>query len=149
MTAVTQALAQYVVGAALDDIPAPVRHEATRSLLHWLGCSIGGCNADAMNCALAALDEFAGPRGAIVLGRGERVDVLLASFLNGVSADALSFSDTHLKTVVHPGGLVGPAVLALAQREPTSGAQLLLAFLLGMEIACRVALTVYPWHYKR
>ena len=69
--------------------------------------------------------------------------------MNGISGDALGFSDTHLKTVIHAGGVVGPAVLALAERTPVSGRDFLHAFLLGIEVACRVGLVVYPWHYAR
>ena len=41
-TGVTRALARYVVGARYTDIPAPVRKEAQRTLLNWMGCAVGG-----------------------------------------------------------------------------------------------------------
>jgi len=146
---VTRTLARYVVGAQPADIPDAVTHEARRALLHWLGCSLGGCRHEAVEAALATFGEFSGPREATVLGRGESVDILLAALLNGISADVLGFSDTHLKTVIHAGGVIGPAVLALAERTRVSGKDFLHAFLLGIEVACRVGLAVYPWHYAR
>src|SRR6185503_2179 len=118
---VTRTLARYVVGAQPADIPDAVTHEARRALLHWLGCSLGGCRHEAVEAAL---------------GRGESVDILLAALLNGISADVLGFSDTHLKTVIHAGGVIGPAVLALAERTRVSGKDFLHAFLLGIEVAC-------------
>jgi 2-methylcitrate dehydratase PrpD len=51
--------------------------------------------------------------------------------------------------VIHAGGVVGPAVLALAERTPVNGRDFLHAFMLGIEVACRVGLAVYPWHYAR
>ena len=124
----TRTLAQFVVAAQPGDLPPEVVHEAKRALLHWFGCSLGGCRNEAVDAALAAFDDMSGPRIATVIGRKERVDILLAALLNGMSADVLGFSDTHLKTVIHPGGVVGPAVLALAQRIPCSGRDLLHAF---------------------
>ena len=146
---VTRNLARFIVDSRPDEIPAAVTHEARRALLHWIGCSLGGSRHEALECALATLSEFSGPRAATVLGRTERVDILLASLMNGISADALGFSDTHLKTVIHAGGVVGPAVLALAERTPVTGREFLHAFMLGIEVACRVGLAVYPWHYAR
>jgi 2-methylcitrate dehydratase PrpD len=125
---VTRTLARYVADAQPADIPDAVTHEARRALLHWLGCSLGGCRHEAVEAALATFGEFSGPREATVLGRGERVDVLLAALLNGISADVLGFSDTHLKTVIHAGGVIGPAVLALAERTRVSGKDFLHAF---------------------
>ena len=147
--AVTRTLARYVVDARPGDIPAAVTREAQRALLHWIGCSLGGCRHEVVETALAAFGEFSGPRVATVIGRSERVDSLLAALLNGISADVLGFSDTHLKTVIHAGGVIGPSVLALAERQRVSGRDFLHAFLLGIEVACRVGLAVYPWHYAR
>lgn len=146
---VTRTLARFIVESRPADIPAEVVHEAKRSLLHWIGCAIGGSRHAALECALETFQEFSGPREAGVLGRHERVDILLAALLNGISADALGFSDTHLKTVIHAGGVIGPPVLALAERTRTTGSDFLHAFLLGIEVACRVGLAVYPWHYAR
>ena len=148
-TGVTRTLARFVVASKPDDVPAAAAHEAKRSLLHWIGCSIGGSCHESVQCALAALDEFSGKREASILGRGERVDAMLAALVNGISADALGFTDTHLKTVIHPGGVIGPAILALAERHKTRGAEFLHAFVLGIEVACRIGLSVYPWHYAR
>ena len=146
---VTRTLAQFIVESQYGDIPDAVVHEARRALLHWIGCSLGGCRHEAVETALAVFGEFSGPRAATVLGRSERVDILLAALMNGISADVLGFSDTHLKTVIHAGGVIGPAILALAERTPVTGEDFLHAFLLGIEVACRVGLSVYPWHYAR
>lgn len=147
--AFTRPLAQYIVASRPGDIPSAVVHEAKRALLHWVGCSLGGCRHEAVESALSAFDELSGPRSATVIGRSGRVDMLMAALLNGMSADVLGFSDTHLKTVIHPGGVVGPAILPLAERAPVAGRDFLHAFLLGIEVACRVGLAVHPWHYAR
>ena len=39
---VTRTLARFVVGHQRDAIPEPVRREAARSFLNWVGCAVGG-----------------------------------------------------------------------------------------------------------
>ncbi|HEY7697526.1 MAG TPA: MmgE/PrpD family protein, partial [Vicinamibacteria bacterium] len=74
---------------------------------------------------------------------------LNASLLNGMSSHVLDFDDTHLETIIHPAGPVAPVLLALAERRALSGAEFLHAFILGIEVECRIGMSVYPWHYDR
>lgn len=145
----TQALARYLVQSRPAAVPAEVRHEGKRAFLHWIGCALGGSRNDAVERCLAAYTPYAGKPQATIVGRSERTDAVLASLVNGISADVLGFSDTHLKTVIHAGGVVGPVVAALSEQHRYSGSDALHAFLLGVEVACRVGLGVYTWHYGR
>ena len=144
---VTKILAQFVVDSRYADIPEKVRHEAKRSVLNWLGCAVGASRHEGIDIALAALSAFSGPAQASVLGRGERLDIMHAALLNGVSSHMFDFDDTHLKTVIHPSGPVASALLALAEYRPMSGADFLHAFVLGVEVECRIGNAVYPSHY--
>ncbi len=146
---VTRALARFVVESKVADVPEGARKEAARSIVNWVGCALGGARHETVDCALEALAELSGPRAATVLGRKERFDILHASLLNGISSHVLDFDDTHLETIIHPAGPVAPVLLALAERKPMSGADFLHAFILGVEVECRIGLSVYPWHYDR
>ena len=84
-----------------------------------------------------------------MIGRRDRIDGLDAAFLNGVSANVLEFDDTHLRTVIHPAAPVAPALFALAELRPVSGADLLHALVLGVEAECRIGNAVSPAHYRR
>jgi 2-methylcitrate dehydratase PrpD len=129
------------------EIPEKVRHEAARSFLNWVGCAVGASRHETVERALAALSEFSGPREATVLGRGEKLDIMLAALMNGTTSHTFDFDDTHLKTVIHPSGPVASAILALAERKPVKGADFLHAFILGVETECRIGNAVYPSHY--
>jgi 2-methylcitrate dehydratase PrpD len=50
---------------------------------------------------------------------------------------------------MHPAAPVAPGLFALAELRPVSGRELLHAFILGVEISCRVGLGVMPTHYRR
>jgi len=146
---VTRTLARFVVESKWSDIPEGARKEAARSIVNWVGCALGGARHETVDCALSALSELSGPRTATVLGRKERLDILHASLLNGISSHVLDFDDTHLETIIHPAGPVAPVLLALAERKPLSGADFLHAFILGVDVECRIGMAVYPWHYEQ
>jgi 2-methylcitrate dehydratase PrpD len=143
---VTQTLARDIVQSKYEDIPASVRHEAARALLNWCGCAIGASRHATVENALAAVLPFVGPGQASILGRPERVDILHAALINGISSHVFDFDDTHA-VAVHPSAPVLPALLALAQWKGISGAELVHAFVIGVEVECRVGLSVFPEHY--
>jgi 2-methylcitrate dehydratase PrpD len=146
---VTRKLARWVIGAEPQDLPEAVRKEGVRTLLNWVGCALGGARMEAVEMAVAAMRPFSGPEQATILGRTERFDILNASLVNGISSHALDFDDTHLKTVIHPGGPVASAILALAEFQPVSGPAFLHALILGVEVECRIGNAVYPEHYDK
>lgn len=142
----TARLADYVLATGYGELPAPVRHEALRSLLNIIGCTIGGARHESVDILDAALTPHAGPPRATLFGRGRKTDVLLASLVNCHASSVFSFDDTHSQAVVHPAGPVAAAVLALAEIHPVPGADLLAAFALGIELECRLskAISVPP-----
>ena len=143
---ITRTLARFVVESRYEDIPQPIRHEASRALLNWLGCAIGSSHHETIECMLAALTPFAGPPQATLVGRSERLDILNAAFVNGVSSHVLDFDDTHAKAI-HPSAPVLPALLAYSEFQRVSGADLVHAFVLGVEAEERIGLSVFPEHY--
>jgi len=145
---VTRILAHYITQARFEDLPANVRREGRRTLLNYIGVAVGGSRHETVDHVLKALAPFCGPAQANVLGRSERLDILNAALVNGISSHIFDFDDTHLKTVIHPAGPVVSAILALAQYRPVSGADFLNAMILGVETECRIGNAVYPSHYE-
>jgi len=141
-------LASFVAGARAGTVPPAARREATRSLVNWMGCALGGSHHEAIGIAIAALGPFAGPPQAAVIGRRERLDCPHAALVNGMSAHVLDFDDTHLRTLVHPSVPVASALLALAGRRALPGPDFLDAFVLGVEVECRVANAIYASHIE-
>jgi 2-methylcitrate dehydratase PrpD len=146
---VTQNLARFVVETKWEDIPEQARHEAKRALLNFFAVALAGCRSEPVELALTTLADFSGGKQATIIGRSERIDGLSAAFLNAAGANVFDYCDTHLPTVVHPTAPLAPALLALAELRRASGPELLLAFVLGFEIECRVGAAVSPGHYPK
>ena len=107
---------------------------------------MGGSTHETVDNAIAAVLPFAGQKQAGVLGRKERMDIQNAALINGISSHVLDFDDTHVKAI-HPSAPVWPALLALAEWKSISGADLVHAYILGVEAECRIGLSVVPEHY--
>jgi 2-methylcitrate dehydratase PrpD len=141
-------LADFVASTAWADV-ATQNHEAKRSILNFFATALGSANDPAVTAALRTLLPFSGAATSAIIGRPERLDAMGASFLNAVSANLLDFDDTHLDTIIHPAAPVAAPVLALAQARGFSGRAVLTAFVLGVEVECRVGNAVSPGHYAR
>jgi 2-methylcitrate dehydratase PrpD len=144
---VTRTLARYIVSAKPGDLPAPVRKEAARTLLNWVGCALGGSRQETVGIAIAAMAPFSGPAQASILGRKERLDILNTALINGISSHVLDYDDTHSRNIVHPAGPVISAILALSEHRPVSGPDFVNAIALGVDVECRIGNSVYPKHY--
>jgi 2-methylcitrate dehydratase PrpD len=149
MPNVSERLARFVVGTKRHDVPRNVQHEAKRSLLNFVAAALGGCRDEAIDIGMGVLTDFAGSGYATIIGRTERADALTAAFVNAASGNVFDFDDTHIPTVIHPTAPVAPALFALAGHRRVSGPELLHAFVLGVEIECRLGNVISPGHYRR
>jgi len=146
---VTTAWGNFVARSRWTEIPAAVRHEAKRSLLNVIGTSLGAASHPDLARLVRLVAGVAGPPRATVFGRSQRLDILNAAFVNAIGGNLLDFDDTHLDTVIHPSAPIAPPLFALAEERGLSGPDLLHAFVLGVEVACRLGNAVSPGHYAR
>jgi 2-methylcitrate dehydratase PrpD len=146
---VTERLASFLSAARWSDLPDEATHAAKRSLLNFFAVALTGCRNETFEIALQTLAAFSGGRQATLIGRRERIDALNAAFLNAAGANVLDFCDTHVPTAIHPTAPLAPALLALGELQRVGGRDLLLAFVLGQEVECRIGLAMSPSHYNR
>ena len=141
-------LGDFVAAATWLDVAAQ-SHEAKRSILNFFATALGSAYDPAVTSALRTLSPFSGAATSAIIGRPEQFDALVAAFINAISANLLDFDDTHLETIIHPTAPVAAPVLALAQARGFSGRDVLMAFILGVEVECRIGNAVSPAHYAR
>jgi 2-methylcitrate dehydratase PrpD len=142
-------LGQFIAGSGWDTVPDAVRLEGKRSLLNFIGCALGVAHAPPIEMALRVLLPLSGPDRVGLIGRGERLDPLGATFLNAIGGNLLDYDDTHLRTVIHPTAPVAPVAFALGEQRKLAGQAVLHAFILGAEVECRIGNAVSPGHYAR
>jgi 2-methylcitrate dehydratase PrpD len=133
MNGATEALAQFVVGTRLEDIPAIVVQNAKLMILDTVGVILAGARDP--GCKLLARwvkDQEAVSR-ATVIGQGFRSSPLLAALANGHASHALDYDDSG-----HYSTQTLPAALALGEPAHLSGAKILQAYILGREVCSRL-----------
>ena len=146
---VTQLLSDFVVRSTWDEISPALRHQGKRALLNFFACAFEAAGDPAVDAAVAVMHPFSGPEPITLVGRADRLDGMGAAFINAITANFLDYDDTHFATGMHPTAPVVPPLLALGEHRQLSGAALLHALILGIEVACRIGLGVSPGHYAR
>jgi 2-methylcitrate dehydratase PrpD len=152
----TRYVAEFATSVTLADVPTDVLHLGKRSILDGLGLALAGSRSYGSEILRSHVDELGGNSEATVIGAGRRAPTRFAAFLNGVSIHADDYDDTQLATapdrvyglLTHPTAPVLPAALALAERRGLSGADLLLAYQIGVEVECKIAEAISPRHYQ-
>lgn len=145
----TRQLSEFIERTNWSDIPESVRHEAKRALVNYFAvCSAGAADPD-LDKAVTVFARFNAANQASVIGRIRRMDMLNAASLNAMSANVYDYDDTHIPTIIHPTAPVAAALFALAETQQVTGEQLLLAFILGVEVECRLGMAISPGHYQR
>ncbi len=84
------------------------------------------------------------PGRSTVVGGGAATTPAMAALANGASAHAFELDDVHEEAISHPGAVVIPAALALAEDTGASGRDLLEAIVIGYEAMGRAGIAVGP-----
>jgi 2-methylcitrate dehydratase PrpD len=153
----TARVSKFVSGTPLDTVPAEVIQAAKHSILDGFGLAVAGACSESVTIAAAEVASYGcRSQDATVLGSGTRLPARFAGFLNGMAIHADDYDDTQLAVLpdrvygllTHPTAPVLPAVLALAERDGASGADLLAAYLVGVEVESAIAESINPRHYE-
>ncbi len=152
MTAVeigtTSALAGFTADLQLDDLPAAVVERTEELFLDWLASTLAGRGARPV-LALERFAEQMGPAGgpSELLTSRRRTSPLFAALVNGAASHVVEQDDVHNGSVFHPGAVVFPPVLAMAQQTGATGRDLIVAAVAGYEAGIRVGEFLGRSHY--
>ena len=152
----TRYVCGFIVETRLQDIPGEVMALGKKSILDGLGLALAGSVstlAPLVTQYLAALGPCAGT--SRIIGTALRTAPRFAAFANGIFIHADDFDDTQLAAasdrvyglLTHPTVTVLPPALALCEAGARSGADLLVAYHVGVEVECKIAEAVWPRHY--
>jgi 2-methylcitrate dehydratase PrpD len=141
-SAISEQLADFTAGLSLRAVPPEVIVRAKHLLLDALGCAFAAREEAFAIRIAASIAKLAGegPRG--VVGMAHRLPLRDAAVVNGMLMHGLDYDDTHAAGVLHLTVSTFPAALATAAQTGASGAELLLAYIAGVETGARIAAVV-------
>lgn len=135
-------LALFAANVSFARLPLEVVEKAKLCMVDALSAcmTIGRVPESQHALNLVAVERGSG--SATIFGTDRRASPPGAAFVNGTSASTTARSDTHSATASHPGMIVIPAVLALAEDRGCDGRTVLEAIVSGYETMCRLGLAV-------
>jgi 2-methylcitrate dehydratase PrpD len=142
-------LASFAIESPARAIPPQVRSRAKLHVLDTLGCGIAAVGLRTAGHATALAVAQGGRPEASILGEPDRVPASLAALANGTRCHGLDFDDTHEAGICHVSTVVAPAALAAAEASGSSGGEVLDAYVLGSEVALRIAIALADGLYAR
>jgi 2-methylcitrate dehydratase PrpD len=135
-------LAEFVAGMRLADVPKPVRERALHLMLDAVGVGLAARRYPFAERTLAGAMALGGNGASTVIGTRERLPLRDAALVNGVLLHGLDFDDSHLTAIIHPTVTCLPAAFGVAEAQRRSGADMLAAYIAGMECAIRIGASV-------
>jgi 2-methylcitrate dehydratase PrpD len=147
-------LARFASQLQFEDIPKDVISRAEDLLVDWFASTVGGKGSKPVE----VITQFAQSMGPVsqpaIAGSAEIIasrslsSPFLACLANAAASHVVEQDDVHNGSVFHPGTIVFPAALALAQAKQLSGREFLTAAVVGYEVGIRVGEFLGRSHYK-
>jgi 2-methylcitrate dehydratase PrpD len=129
------------------------RHGAARAFVDWLGCALGGATHEIRTVVERYVAAGAGGRDvsgpATLIASPLKAHPALAALFNGTISHVLDFDDVNPRMTGHPGVVVFPALLALAEATGATFDQVLDAAPSGYSAAELLGVQVNPQHYEQ
>ncbi|MDE0168985.1 MAG: MmgE/PrpD family protein [bacterium] len=141
----TRRLASHVSELPFEAIPPDMVALAKDHLVHHVGLALAAACYPRARRARSLAGRLSGGRGRHrVLGATGRYGLLEAVFVNSLLMGEDALDDAALGGT-HPGVLVLPAVLALAETKPINGRELLSAVVVGYDVLVVLARGTWTW----
>jgi 2-methylcitrate dehydratase PrpD len=142
MTTIAGQWADFIVGLEFDALPDPVVKRIRQSLLDSLGAAVLGSRNEACRKLVSWIRSQGGAPEATIVGDGARTTCMNAAFANASFIHSTELWEVFLRARTQPGAVVTGAALATAEKQGSSGRDLLTAMVCGYEISIRAALAV-------
>ncbi|HZH84725.1 MAG TPA: MmgE/PrpD family protein [Phototrophicaceae bacterium] len=137
---VTDTLAQFVTKIEFAAIPEEALANAKMHLLDTLGVALAGTREPVAAIALDYCERIGRSDESTIWGTKAKAAAPTAAFANGLLAHALDYDDWDAFIHAgHPTSMLLGAALSCGESTGASGRELLKAYVLGIEIMCKLA----------
>jgi len=137
---VTDTLACFVTDTDFASISEKTRANAKMHILDTLGVALAGSKTAVADIAIDYCKKLGASSEASIWGTKAKASVSTAAFANGLLSHALDYDDWDAFIHVgHPSSMLVGAALPLAENLGASGKDLRKAYVLAMEVICKLA----------
>ena len=135
---ISSQLAAFAEGLSLGDVPEAVIARAKLHILDCLGIALASTTFDFAQRAANSIRGMAGDGEYPVIGMPLSLPLRDQVLLNGTLIHGLDYDDTHTAGVIHASASALTTALGQGLKYGASGADLLTAYLIGIETAARI-----------
>ncbi len=129
---------ERLAALTMADLPPATQEQAARVLLDNLACGFHAADLPWGRIIADHVIEEGSSGGATVFGRKESIGPAGAATANGTAIHGFELDDIILGSLAHPGTVVVPAALAIAEHTGASVERLLLGIVAGYEMMARL-----------
>lgn len=137
--AVAEKLAAQTLALTTGRIPASVIARAEELLIDVVGLCVAARDTDYVKAVIAGVDAGG---ACTAIGHKQTFSAESAALINGTATHGEDFDDTFEGGPVHSSTVIGPAVLAAAERFGCAGPDVMAGFVAGVETMCRLSMVI-------
>lgn len=149
----TKSIAAWVADFSIDDAPPAVLDKVRHQILDALACGLVGAHLPWSEIAVRTYQDLEGScdgAGSYVWGWGHKATAPTAALLNGSFVQGFELDDYYEKGPLHPGSVIVPPLLAIAEHyDLTDGADLMAGATVGYEIGPRLGVALDSFELVR
>ena len=133
----THPLTRFIASFRYEDLPEAVAELASLCALDTFAAMVCGAPSPAAKIAASHAADGGRDGKATILATGERRTAAATAFANATAANGTDLDDVGRYTWGHPGAMVVPTALAMAEQSGACGRDFIANVALGYEVAFR------------
>ncbi len=140
-------LAHFCATLQAEELSAQVRERVRYLLLDHLTVTLRGSLLPSSHAAynmLHGMEAIGNAETSTIFGRAGRAEASWAAFANGIAAHGLEMDDVENASSLHPGVVVMPAALALAEQLGSAPTDFYASVVAAYEVTLRVGAALNP-----
>ena len=152
----TKYVSKFIYQTKFKDIPSNVVELAKKHILDGFGLALSGSVARTGDYLFKQIKKNSAAGKATVIGSKMKVPSQFAALANGVGIHSDDYDDTQLAVgsdrvyglLTHPTAPCLPSAFAEGEINNISGKDFLNAYLIGVDVECKVSEAMSPRHYQ-
>jgi 2-methylcitrate dehydratase PrpD len=149
MTTLARQIADRIHALQFADISPEALDWTASAFVDTVGCTLAGIQDEGPQTLMRVPGVAAADGPSLIHGTSRRTSILDAALVNGTAGHALDYDDVAGSLGGHPSVMLIPAIIPLAEMLGSNGRDMVLAYVVGYETACRIARGVHHHHYEK
>ena len=146
---ITEKISHFIAETRAEDIPQDAIELARLGITDFIGVTLAGLGEEQSQIIVDYARKTGGVPKATIIGSGFKTSPYLAALANGTLGHSLDYDDIAVSLVGHPSVFLVPSILAIVEDMNASGKDVLVAYVIGYEVASHIARPILQSHYTR